>query len=102
MAKLAISVTLRDDNLTWLKARVGAVGARSVSELIDTLVTDARTKSPTGQMTSVVGTIDIDPSDPLLRGADDAIQELVRSSLTRPALVKESRAPYRRGSKRRG
>src|SRR5205814_1071073 len=42
MAKQAISVTLDSDNLTWLKGRAGAAGLRSVSELLDQIVTAAR------------------------------------------------------------
>ena len=94
MAKHAISITLHSDNLTWLKARVGAVGARSVSELLDQLVADARRATPGGSVRSVVGTIDIDASDPLLNGADDVLRTLVDASLNRPTLVKESRVRY--------
>ena len=94
MAKHAISITLHSDNLTWLKARVGAVGARSVSELLDQLVADARRATPGGSVRSVVGTIDIDASDPLLNGADDVLRTLVDASLKRPTLVKESRVRY--------
>jgi len=42
MSKRAISVTLAADNITWLRGRVGASGLRSVSELLDRIVTDAR------------------------------------------------------------
>jgi len=91
MSKRAISVTLHSDNLTWLKARAGAVGARSVSDLLDQLVADARRATPGGSVRSVVGTIDIDESDPLLTGADDVLRALIDASITRPALVKESR-----------
>jgi len=94
MAKHAISITLHSDNLTWLKARVGAIGARSVSELLDQLVADARRATPGGSVRSVVGTIDIDASDPLLNGADDVLRTLVDASLKRPTLVKESRVRY--------
>ena len=94
MSKRAISVTLHSDNLTWLKARAGAVGARSVSELLDQLVADARRATPGGSVRSVVGTIDIDASDPLLNGADDVLRTLVDASLKRPTLVKESRVRY--------
>ena len=66
MAKQAISVTLEADNLTWLKGRAGAAGVRSVSELLDQLVTAARESGGAGHATSVVGTIDIDPGDPML------------------------------------
>ena len=58
MAKQAISVTLEADNLTWLKGRAGAAGLRSVSELLDQLVTAARASGRVGPSRSVVGTID--------------------------------------------
>src|SRR5262245_42244022 len=104
MAKQAISVTLHSDNLTWLKARAGAVGARSVSDLLDQIVGEARRASPGGAIRSVVGTIDIDVSDPLLEGADDVLRTLFDVSLKRPTLVKETRTPYgvRAKKKRRG
>ncbi len=94
MSKRAISVTLQSDNLTWLKARAGAIGARSVSDLLDQLVAEARRATPGGSVRSVVGTIDIDASDPLLNGADDVLRTLVDASLKRPTLAKESRVRY--------
>jgi hypothetical protein len=48
----------------------------------------------------VVGTIDIDASDPLLKGADDALRTLVEGSLMRPTVVKESRARYGTSAKK--
>jgi hypothetical protein len=99
MGKSAISVTLGADNLTWLKARVGATGARSVSELLDRLVTDARTRGSLGPVRSVVGTIDLDPGDPLLEEADAAVAQLFERSLGRPMLVKEA-ATGRYGTRR--
>ena len=42
MPKHAISVTLESANLTWLKGQAGATGVRSVSELLDRMVTQAR------------------------------------------------------------
>jgi hypothetical protein len=101
MTKRAISVTLHSDNLTWLKARAGAVGARSVSDLLDQIVADARRATPGGAIRSVVGTIDIDTSDPLLLGADDGVRTLFETSLKRPTLVKESRAAYGVGNKKK-
>lgn len=94
MAKNAISVTLDEANVTWLKGRVRAVGARGVSELLDQLVTEARKQSPGAVLRSVVGTIDIDPSDPLLEGARAVVRDLFDASLSRPMLVKETRAVY--------
>jgi hypothetical protein len=101
MTKRAISVTLHSDNLIWLKARAGAVGARSVSDLLDQIVADARRTTPGGAVRSVVGTIDIDASDPLLTGADDVLRGLFDVSLGRPTIVKETRARYGTGSKRK-
>lgn len=107
MSKQAISVTLDADNVTWLKGRAGAGGVRSVSELLDRLVTAARQAGDIGPSRSVVGTIDIDPSDPLLERADEAIRHAFESSLGRPLVVKESSPehaakPSRRSKKRRG
>jgi hypothetical protein len=95
MAKQAISVTLDMDNLTWLKGRAGAAGLRSVSELLDQLVTAARESGHIGPSRSVVGTIDIDASDPLLAGADDVVRGMYELSLRRPLMVKETKAEYR-------
>ena len=89
MAKQAISITLEADNVTWLKGRAGAAGLRSVSELLDQLVTAARESGGGGPTTSVVGTIDIDPGDPLLERADEAIGALFEASLSRPLMIKE-------------
>jgi hypothetical protein len=77
MTKQPISVTLHPDNVTWLKGRVTAAGLRSVSELLDQLVTAAR-KAGHGSGRSVAGTIDIHPSDPLMKTADEAVRKLFR------------------------
>ena len=107
MSKQAISVTLDADNVTWLKGRAGAAGVRSVSELLDRLVTAARLSGDVGPSRSVVGTIDIDPGDPLLERADEAIRSVFESSLGRPLMVKESTSEYgakpaRKARKHRG
>ena len=106
MAKQSISVTLEAGNLTWLKGRVGATGLRSVSELLDQLVTHARTSGVASAMRSVVGTIDVDPTDPLMEKADDVVRALFEASLGRPMVLKKrspasSERPGRR-RKRRG
>jgi hypothetical protein len=104
MPKQAISLTLDIDNLTWLKGRVGAAGVRSVSELLDQLVTAART-SGHGPSRSVVGTVDIDPGDPMLEQADEMVRAIYQTSLRRPMMVRESSPPYGRQPakrKRRG
>lgn len=101
MPKRPISVTLEAENLTWLKARARAGHARSVSDVLDRLVTDARTRGRGGEVRSVVGTIDIDPSDPLLDTADEAIRALFTESLRRPFLVKDEKRSYAARKRRR-
>ena len=101
MAKHAISVTLDADNLTWLKGRAGATGMRSVSALLDQLVSAARASGQTGPSRSVVGTIDVDVSDPWLEGADEAMRSIFQASLGRPLMVKETSPEYGAGGRRK-
>jgi len=100
MPKTAISVTLQVENLTWLKARARSNQARSVSDVLDRLVVEARALRGGADIRSVVGTIDVDPSDPLLLKADDAIRALVANALGRPVVVKETRAAYGKRARR--
>lgn len=102
MPKHAISVTLEAANLTWLKGRVAAAGLRSVSELLDQLVARARTGGTAGPVRSVVGTIDIDSTDPLLTRAAAEVRELFDASLGRPTRVKERPPVYGARKRRRG
>jgi hypothetical protein len=101
MPKQAISVTLDADNLTWLKGRASATGARSVSELLDQLVRSARASGRVGPSRSVVGTIDIADSDPWLEGADDEVRGLFEASLRRPLMVKDASPVYGTAGKRK-
>ena len=96
MPKKPISVTLETDNLVWLKARAAAMGLRSVSELLDDLVAEARATGPVGPSRSVVGTIDIDAADPLLENADAAVRAMFDVSLRRPFIAREASPPYGR------
>ena len=81
MNKQAISITLLPDNITFLKGRLNATGSRSISELMDKLVTAARTGGHLATPRSVVGTVEIDDSDPSLKDADAAVQRLFKKSL---------------------
>jgi len=104
MSKQAISVTLEAENLTWLRGRAGAAGLRSVSELLDQIVSAARASGDVGPSRSVVGTVTIDERDPTLDHADAAIRALFDASLRRPMMAKESATRYRamRKTRRRG
>ncbi len=102
MSKTAISVTLDAKNVTWLRGRARAAGARSVSELLDRIVSAARESGGLVPSRSVVGTIDIDASDPLLQGADAAVRGEFERSLGRLLAVREPLAVYRAGGKSKG
>jgi hypothetical protein len=106
MPKQGISVTLRDENLLWLKSRTVATKGRSLSETLDALVTQARTARtvPAEAIRSVVGTLDIAADDPGLEHGDEYIRGLVSASVSRPVLAGEEPPPYPppvRSSKRR-
>lgn len=105
MTRRAISVTLESDNVTWLKGRAGATG-ESVSGLLDQIVTGARQGGRSGDARSVMGTIDIDSSDPLLDGANQAVRSVFDTSLGRLLAAREDGATYRgrpkKARKRRG
>ena len=99
MTRRAISVTLEADNVMWLKGRAGAEG-ESVSELLDQLVTSARSGNRAGPGHSVIGTIDIDDSDPNVERADPAVRAAFEASLGRPMAVRERAVTYRAKSRK--
>ena len=101
MATKAISVTLASDNVTWLEARAGASGG-NVSELLDRIVTSARTGGGVVPARSVAATIGIDPSDPLLERADGFVRSMFGESVERPIVRQEPRSRYgaRKGTPR--
>lgn len=87
MGKRPISVTLDFDNLTWLRGRAAALRVRSVSELLDQLVTAARQGAVPAQTRSVVGTVEIDEDDPQLERADALLAARFDASIGRPLSV---------------
>ena len=98
--KNAISVTLQRDNLVWLKAQAAARTNGNVSEMLDRLLSDARSDSgmTAAGIRSVVGTIDL-PDDESLAEADGYVRAMFERSLARPMLVRErpAKRPARRG-----
>ena len=84
MARTAVSLTIEEAHLLWLKGVTERSGARSVSETVNRLIASARetdARASAGAR-SVVGTIDL--GDPALADADSAIHELFAESLARP------------------
>lgn len=104
MTKRAVSVTLSTDNLTWLRGRAGAGRARSLSDLLDQLVTLARSSGDMDMSRSVVGTIDFDASGAALTRNDRTIRDLFETSLVPVAARERSPRfePGRHGKKSRG
>jgi hypothetical protein len=92
MNKKAISVTLDAENLTWLKGRVGASGLRSVSDLLDRLVTDARSRRSVAP--DVRSRDDRRGLRPAAAQADATVRDPMDASLGRPLMVKETKAEY--------
>jgi hypothetical protein len=100
----AVSVTLEQDNLLWLRAQAGATARGSLSDVLDRLVTDARAAGRTeaAAIRSVRGTVDLPDSDPALEEADAYIREQFAKAIRRPMLVKDPPARYGAKRKRRG
>jgi len=95
--KKAVSVTLAEENLLWLRGQATASTSGSLSEVIDHLVHRARTggHGNAAAIRSVVGTIDLPAEDDDFAGADLYVRSLFDRSLGRPMLVRE-RPPRRR------
>jgi hypothetical protein len=107
MPKRAVSLTLDETNLLWLRGR--AQGRGNLSAAVDDLITEARAGRLGGSMPgrSVVDTIDLAADDPQLERADSAVRDIFAASLARPVRVRETRTAYRptlrtKRSRRRG
>ena len=96
MAKTAISLTLEQTNLLWLKGRARVVAGGSLSAAVDQLITEARA-GRLGQSDpprSVIGTIDL-PDERALVAGTDTMTALFADSLARPIFVHERPVGYR-------
>jgi len=89
-------VTLDDDNILWLRARAGAARLRSVSELLNQIVSTARRSKSAPHPKSVVGTLRIAPDDAALETADAAVRQLFDAALTGASIAPERPARYGR------
>ncbi len=100
----AISVTLAEDNLLWLRGQAARSSRGSVSELLNRLVGEARTGGRTdpAAVRSVVGSVDLPDDDPELAGADAYIRAMFVSSARDPMPVRERASRARKAQKPRG
>ena len=94
MSKKAVSLTLDEANLLWLKGR--GHGHGNLSAAVDDLITAARAGrlGAPAAVRSVAGTIDIAADDPNLERADRTIRDLFAASLARPLRVSETPASH--------
>ena len=97
----AISITLSQDNLLWLRGQAAQSRKGSVSDLLDRIVQEARTSGwvDGASVRSVAGTIDLADDDPDLATADAYIRAVFTESVRRPQLVREKGASVRRSRK---
>jgi hypothetical protein len=103
MSKRAVSVTLAESNVVWLRAKTLAAGGRSLSETLDRLIESARlAETKHTEARSVVGMLRIAESDPELAGADAALRDLFTAQLGAERLRprRRSRAKTPSGSRR--
>ncbi len=101
MPKVALSVTLEEGNLIWLKGRAAVTKRRSLSEALDALISSARAGGHGATASrSVVGTIDIAPGDPTLEHAGAYLQSVFAASLQRPFIGRETPPPSGARSRR--
>jgi hypothetical protein len=84
MSKRPISVMLSVENVLWLRGQVRSTRHRSVSAVLDRVVSAARaaTRGQPNAIRSVVGTIRIAASDPALARADAVVRALFAPSST--------------------
>ena len=100
MPKRAISLTLDEANLLWLRAQATQAKSRSLSDTLDRLITQARTAGLGAPRVvhSVAGTIDLDARDDRLDAARGSVRALFDESLARPLLVMEASPAFAPGS----
>ncbi len=89
MSKQPVSVTLSTDNIIWLRKQAMAKN-RSLSKALDDLIREARSTGDDHPILSVVGTVEIDPSDPDLLEADSFVRSLFNASTIKPRTKKKT------------
>ena len=100
----AISITLNQDTLLWRRGQAAQTSRASVSEVLDRIVSEARTAgwAEAAAIRSVVGSIDLPDDDPDLAGADAHLRATFAASLQRPMMVRERSARAQPGKRSRG
>jgi hypothetical protein len=96
MPKKAVSITLDEANLLWLKGRARVLAGGSLSEAVDQLIDEARAGrlGAAEPARSVAGTIDVPDDDALKAGAIE-LSELFAAAIDRPPAAPQQRPPQR-------
>jgi len=96
MPKRAISLTLEEANLLWLKGRARVLAGGSLSGAVDHLIDEARAGrlGAVAPARSVVGTIDV-PDDAALVEGSEVLRSLFAGSLSQFPTAQEPRLPSR-------
>jgi hypothetical protein len=96
MAKKAVSITLDETNLLWLRGRAKVLAGGSLSEAVDQLIDEARAgRLGSGDPPrSVVGTIDV-PDEGVLVTATEEIRNRFSKSLDRTIFIHPAPARHR-------
>ena len=99
----AISITLSEDNLLWLRGQAAQTMKGSVSELLDKIVSQTRSAGWSEPMAvkSVINTIDLPEDDPNLEQADAYIRSAFAASARQPMRVRERPAGKKAAAKAR-
>lgn len=97
MNKQPISVTLRRENLLWLRGRVRATGQRSVSEALDRLIEEVRQLRSGSDARSIEGTARLLASDDQLDNAREEDRLLYAEAVERSARALEPGRETRSG-----
>ena len=90
--------------MLWLRGQARQSGKGSMSELLDRILTEARSAGWTevGALRSVVGTIDLTEADPDLESVDAYIRSVFAQSARQPMFVKETKTTQRKTAKKAG
>jgi hypothetical protein len=96
MPKRAVSLTLEEDNLQWVRSQAAGTRRRSLSDAVDQIITAARKSGDVldASITSVVKTVEIHPDDPNLDAADMYVAELFAQSTSRSLVVRDKRPRF--------
>jgi hypothetical protein len=102
MPKKAVSITLDQSNLLWLKGRARVRAGGSLSEAVDQLIDDARAGrlGAAEPPRSIAGTIDV-PDLTALTAAQTELRGVFTRSLDRPIVAPETARPRRTVKPRR-